>query len=139
MSMVQSIAALKAADPTLIADMSAAAHALAAEDGAADAHSWLGCSPRERARGPVVMLSRLDSAHGIRRAGVVVLIDGTLDLLVSTSVGGEYLPLMDIEMNVHGLDPAMRMLEKDADPIRSSLVARLKIAAQATLSARTAA
>lgn len=135
MSIVQSVAALKATDPTLLGDMSAAAQALAAQDGAADGAAWLGCSARERARGPVIMLARLDTDHGIKRAGVIVLVDGTLDLLVSSSIGGEYLPLMDIEMNVHGLEPAMRLLGKDGDPVRSALVARLKAAARTTVSA----
>jgi hypothetical protein len=139
MSIVQSIAALKAADPTLIGDMSVAVDALVACEGAADAHAWLGCSARERARGPVIMLARLDTAHGVRRAGVVVLMDGTLDLLISSPVGGEFLPLMDIEMNVHGLDAAIRLLDKDGDPVRSALVGRLQTAAKTLVSARRAA
>jgi hypothetical protein len=139
MSIVHAITALKAADPTLVGDMSLAMGALVAQDGAADPHAWLGCSARERARGPVIMLARLDTAQGVKRAGVAVLIDGTLDLLVSSSVGGEFLPLMDIEMNVHGLEPAMRLLDKDDDPVRSALVARLEVAAQKVVSARTAA
>ena len=139
MSIVTSVAALKAADPTLIGDMAAASDALVAHEGATDAHAWLGCSARERARGPVIMLARLDTSHGVRRAGVVVLMDGTLDLLVSSPVGGEFMPLMDIEMNVHGLDAAVRLLDKDGDPVRSALVARLHAAAKTAISARRAA
>lgn len=139
MSIVTSLAAIKAADATLIADMAASAAAMVAEDGATDAHAWLGCSARERARGPVIMLSRLDTAHGIKRAGMVVLMDGTLDLLVSSRVGDGFLPLMDIEMNVHGLDPAIRLLDKDGDPVRSALVARLQVAARTLIPVRLAA
>ena len=139
MSTVASLAAIKAADATLIADMAAAAASLVAQDGATDAHAWLGCSARERARGPVIMLCRLDTAHGVKRAGVIVLMDGTIDLLISSRVGDVFLPLMDIEMNVHGLDAAIRLLDKDDDPARSALVARLQVAAWTLIPVRLAA